>query len=125
MIMPMSTVAENSPSGEIEIQKPQMADALPAIEMGLLTGCQDRPYAFGLAMALVAQGVGMDVIGGDEIDSPELHVTHYLAISEFSRRSACEGQRCEETLEFGAVLRAIDAVCGSLHAEIAAHFLEQ
>ena len=83
MIMPISTVAENSPGGEIEIQKPQMADALPAIEMGLLTGCQDRPYAFGLAMALVAQGVGVDVIGGDEIDSPELHVTPNLRFLNF------------------------------------------
>lgn len=78
MIMPMNTVAENSPSREVEIQKPQMADSLPAIEIGLLTGCQDRPYAFGLAMALVTKGVGVDEIGGDEIDSPELHVTPNL-----------------------------------------------
>jgi D-inositol-3-phosphate glycosyltransferase len=83
MIMPISTVAEYSPAREIEIQKPQMADAFPAIEMGLLTGCQDRPYAFGLAMALVAKGVGVDVIGGDEINSPELHVTPNLRFLNF------------------------------------------
>ena len=46
--------------------------------IGLLTGCQDRPYAFGLAMALVSKGVGVDVIGSDDIDSPELHVTPNL-----------------------------------------------
>jgi D-inositol-3-phosphate glycosyltransferase len=45
------------------------------IEIGLLTGCQDRPYAFGLAMALASKGVGVDVIGGDEVDSPEFHRT--------------------------------------------------
>ena len=44
-------------------------------EVGLLTGGIDRHYAFGLAMALVTKGLGLDVIGGDVVDSPELHVT--------------------------------------------------
>jgi len=48
------------------------------IEVGLLTGCQDRPYAFGLAMALIAKGIRLDVIGSDEIESPELHATSNL-----------------------------------------------
>jgi D-inositol-3-phosphate glycosyltransferase len=43
------------------------------IDAGLLTGGGDRPYAFGLAMALVSRGVGLDVIGSDEVDSPEMH----------------------------------------------------
>lgn len=60
-----------------------MPDSPPAIESGLLTGCQDRPYAFGLAMALVAKGVSVDMIGGDEIDSPELHVTPNLQFLNF------------------------------------------
>jgi glycosyltransferase involved in cell wall biosynthesis len=45
------------------------------IEVGLLTGGRDRHYAFGLAMALSARGVGLDVIGSDEVDSPEFHST--------------------------------------------------
>ena len=45
------------------------------IEIGLLTGCQDRPYAFGLAMALISNSVRLDVIGSDEVDSPEMHST--------------------------------------------------
>lgn len=44
-----------------------------ALRIGLLTGCQDRPYAFGLATALVAKGVSLDFIGSDQMDSPELH----------------------------------------------------
>jgi len=32
------------------------------IEVGLLTGCQDRHYAFGLAMAVCLKGVRLDVI---------------------------------------------------------------
>ncbi len=43
-----------------------------------MTGCQDRPYAFGLAMAVVSKGVSLDVIGSDDIDSPELHQTSNL-----------------------------------------------
>jgi glycosyltransferase involved in cell wall biosynthesis len=53
------------------------------IEVGLLTGCKDRPYAFGLAMALVSKGVHLDIIGSDEIDSPELHTTPNLRFLNF------------------------------------------
>ncbi|MBI3475571.1 MAG: glycosyltransferase family 4 protein [Acidobacteria bacterium] len=45
------------------------------IRVALLTGGFDRPYAFGLSMALAAQGVSVDVIGGAEVDSPEMHST--------------------------------------------------
>ena len=44
-------------------------------DLGLLTGCQDRPYALELALSVAAKGVWVDVIGSDEIDSPELHNT--------------------------------------------------
>jgi len=54
------------------------AATAPEIEVGLLTGCQDRPYAFELAMTLVSKGVRLEVIGSDEIDSPELHTTPNL-----------------------------------------------
>lgn len=41
--------------------------------MALLTGGGDRPYAFGLATALISSGVAMDLIGSDELDCPEFH----------------------------------------------------
>jgi glycosyltransferase involved in cell wall biosynthesis len=53
------------------------------IEIGLLTGCQDRPYAFGLSMALAARGIRLDVIGSDEVDSPEMHSTAGLRFLNF------------------------------------------
>ena len=56
------------------------------IEIGLLTGCQDRPYAFGLAMALASKHVRVDVIGGDEVDSPEFHVTPKLVFLNLGGR---------------------------------------
>src|SRR5437879_3974705 len=48
------------------------------IEVGLLTGGGDRPYAWGLAMALLSKGVCLDFIGSDHLDSPELHVNPKL-----------------------------------------------
>jgi D-inositol-3-phosphate glycosyltransferase len=60
-----------------------MSDSPLGIEAALLTGCRDRPYAFGLAMALVSKGVYLDIIGSDEIDSPELHSTPNLRFLNF------------------------------------------
>jgi D-inositol-3-phosphate glycosyltransferase len=41
------------------------------LEVALLTGGADRPYAFGLATALMGAGTALDLIGNDELDSPE------------------------------------------------------
>ncbi len=46
--------------------------------VSLLTGGFDRPYAYGLAMALVDKNVHLDVIGSDTIDSEEMHTTENL-----------------------------------------------
>jgi D-inositol-3-phosphate glycosyltransferase len=43
------------------------------IAVALLTGGGDRPYAFGLATSLMSKGVALDLIGSDELDSPEFH----------------------------------------------------
>lgn len=43
------------------------------VEVALLTGGADKPYAFGLTTALAARGVAVDVVGSDDIDHPQLH----------------------------------------------------
>jgi D-inositol-3-phosphate glycosyltransferase len=48
------------------------------LDVALLTGGFDRPYAFGISMALAAQGIRLDVIGSNEVDSPEMHSTPRL-----------------------------------------------
>src|SRR2546428_632379 len=61
------------------------------IEVGLLSGGQDRHYACGLAMALISNGVCLDFIGSDETDSPELHGTpkvNFLNLRGSQRRDA-------------------------------------
>ncbi|MBZ5676628.1 MAG: glycosyltransferase family 4 protein [Acidobacteriia bacterium] len=52
--------------------------AAAGLEVALLTGGIDKPYAFGLAMELVSKGVRLEFIGSDEVDSPELHTSPNL-----------------------------------------------
>jgi D-inositol-3-phosphate glycosyltransferase len=46
--------------------------------VALLTGGFDKPYVSGLAMSLAADKVCVDVVGGDDVDSPEMHATPNL-----------------------------------------------
>lgn len=41
------------------------------IAVSLLTGGFDKPYVLGLASSLIAKGLSFDIIGSDELDSPE------------------------------------------------------
>jgi glycosyltransferase involved in cell wall biosynthesis len=67
----------------IGTQEESILNPRSGIGVGLLTGCRDRPYAFGLAMALISEGVHLDVIGSEETDSPELHATPNLSFLNF------------------------------------------
>lgn len=40
--------------------------------VALLTGGGDRPYVIGLGTALASKGIAFDLIGSDELDSPDL-----------------------------------------------------
>jgi len=44
------------------------------LEVGLLTGGVDRPYALGLASALLSNGVRVDFVGSDDLESPQLRL---------------------------------------------------
>ncbi|MGO8756731.1 MAG: glycosyltransferase family 4 protein [Terracidiphilus sp.] len=46
-------------------------EAARGTEVALLTGGADQPYAFGLAKALMPRIAALDLIGNDELDSPE------------------------------------------------------
>jgi len=82
-MMQTSSVIEDVPVKEVEGQTRSTPNPQIGIEVGLLTGCKDRPYAFGLAMAIASRGVALDIIGSDEIDSPELHGTPNLKFLNF------------------------------------------
>ncbi len=107
MTMQTSSVAENSTAQGVEVPKPAKPDSRLGIEVGLLTGCQDRPYAFGLAMALVSKGVNLDIIGSDEIDSAELHTTsnlHFLNFRGSQRTPANFAEKLAKLLVYYAKL---------------------
>lgn len=81
--METSSVVEKTPAKKRENHRQGVPISSAGIEIGLLTGCQDRPYAFELAMSLIARGVSVDVIGSDEIDSPAFHTTPNLRFLNF------------------------------------------
>jgi D-inositol-3-phosphate glycosyltransferase len=56
--------------------------------VALLTGGSDRPYAIGLAMALTTNGIQLDFIGSDELDSPELRMSPKLTFFNFRGNQA-------------------------------------
>ena len=45
------------------------------IQIGLLTGGDDKPYALGLTLGLASAGVFVEFIGSDFTDAPELHAS--------------------------------------------------
>jgi glycosyltransferase involved in cell wall biosynthesis len=87
--MPMKDEQLTTPAyNEMEMVAESRGTALPPpvpVEVGLLTGCQDRPYALGLAIALASMGVCLDFIGSDKEDSPELHQSPQLKFHNLKR----------------------------------------
>ncbi|MFY9644134.1 MAG: glycosyltransferase family 4 protein [Terriglobales bacterium] len=85
--------------------EPAEAGAVPRLappaqsQVALLTGGFDRPYAFGLAMALVAQGVALDVVGSDAVDSPEMHCTPGLTFLNLKPSPPPNARRIAKGLE--------------------------
>jgi len=77
------------------------------IEVALLTGCQDRHYAFGLAMSLISKGVRLDVIGSDEVDGPEMHATpliRFFNLRGDQRRDVSATRKVQRVLTYYARL---------------------
>lgn len=84
--------------------------ALPvAIEVGLLTGGRDRHYAFGLAMALISKGACLDVIGSEDVDSPEMHSTPRLRFLDLyngrPKDASFVGKACSVLLYYARLIR--------------------
>src|SRR4030095_8501179 len=55
-------------------ERPSAGRILPIarLNIALLTGGGDKPYALGLAEALASNGVSLDFVGSDDLDDPEL-----------------------------------------------------
>jgi glycosyltransferase involved in cell wall biosynthesis len=72
------------------------------VDVALLTGCQDRHYAFGLAMALAARGIRCDVIGSHEEDCFEFH--EHANVKFLNLRGNRQAERTVGTKLFGWLL---------------------
>src|SRR5438128_9727503 len=81
----------------------------PEMEVALLTGGGDQPYAFGLATALISHGIGLDLIAGDELDSPEWHgrsEVHFLNLRGNQRPDATMASKVARVLiYYGRLIR--------------------
>jgi D-inositol-3-phosphate glycosyltransferase len=53
-------------------------DVASELKVTLLTAGRDRPYAYGLARVLIARGLCLDIIGGDDLDCSEWHSTPHV-----------------------------------------------
>jgi glycosyltransferase involved in cell wall biosynthesis len=82
-IMQTNSLAEESCTQEVGIPQRVTQGGLSDFAIGLLTGCKDRPYVFGLATALAANNISTDVIGSDDLDFPELHNSPNLHFLNF------------------------------------------
>jgi len=77
------------------------------IEVALLTGGRDAPYAYGITMALSAEGIQLEVIGGDAVDFPEFHESpriHYLNLRGDQSRDASLVEKSVRVLRYYARL---------------------
>lgn len=85
---PTSFVPEMNPVKDSERAEFVSAKRRSEMAVGLLTGCQDRPYAFGLATALASGGASIDFVAGDDLDGPEMRSLEGLRFLNFreSRR---------------------------------------
>lgn len=87
---------------------PWMAsDATREIAVALLTGGGDKPYAFGLATELISKGASLDLIGSDELDSPEFHGkrgVNFLNLRGDQRPDASFGKKMFRVLAYYAKL---------------------
>lgn len=52
---------------------PNTTPVTPGMKVAVLTGGFDKPYTVGLTLALATQNLRLDVIGGDDVDSPDMH----------------------------------------------------
>jgi D-inositol-3-phosphate glycosyltransferase len=62
-----------SPVDELQAQADLAIERVAEIEVALLTGGRDAPYAYGMTMALSARAIQLEVIGGDSVNFPEFH----------------------------------------------------
>jgi glycosyltransferase involved in cell wall biosynthesis len=73
------------------------------LSVSLLTGGGDRPYALGMASALIDQKISTDFIGSDDLNVPELHTTSFVTFLNLrgdQRSDASFGKKAVRVLSY-------------------------
>lgn len=84
------------------------SDILNGCRAALLTGGQDPHYAYGLATALVAAGVSVDVIGGGLVDGPEMRSARGIRFLELyggKERARTDVKAWRVAASYGRIMR--------------------
>ena len=50
----------------------------PALQVALLTGGDDRPYALGMGLGLAEQRIAVDFVGSNKLDAPEIRDSPWI-----------------------------------------------
>lgn len=107
MISTIQSVA--GPANESDAQERELSASACNVAVALLTGGIDRPYAYGLSLALALKGVKLDVIGNRELECPEIHAqptVTFLALHEGPRPGASLTKRLFQHLAvYGRIVR--------------------
>src|SRR5205814_865367 len=72
------------------------------VEIALLTGGGDKPYALGMAAALTCEGILLDFIGSDDLQVPELLNNSRVTFLNL------RGDQCPNVSAFPKVLRILN-----------------
>jgi D-inositol-3-phosphate glycosyltransferase len=73
------------------------------IEVALLTGGADKPYAFGLGTELISKGIALDIVGSDDLDCPEFRgkpAVNFLNLRGEQRPDASFGRKALRVLAY-------------------------
>ena len=80
-----------------------------SVSVALLTGGIDRPYAYGLSLALALKGVKLDVIGNRELESPEIlaqpTVTFFTLHRDLRKAASLPRRLLEHLAVYGRIIR--------------------
>ena len=97
------------PANETEAKKRESSASESDVAVALFTGGIDRPYAYGLSLALASKGVKLDVIGNRELESPEIcaqPTVTFLALHGDLRQAASLTRRLLQHLAvYGQIIR--------------------
>src|SRR6202162_5733786 len=74
----MATFSSSTITVAKQISTPNAYLPVAGVAASLLTGGFDDPYVCGRAMALASKGALVDIVGGEDVDCPEMHTTPQL-----------------------------------------------